>query len=133
MVRGGKVIIHLLLAWLCVACASTEKGPPLHARHSPSDIEFRAIDGRIADLDFVTDRSSTVNSGIMTMVTADGDTFHLYTPSDIRCKSGTGHVDGGLGRGMPVCVYMRPGNVPLALKQYMPVEWAEVECKTQKP
>jgi hypothetical protein len=122
------VKVLLLLAGLCVGCASTETRPAMHARHSPSEGEFHAIDGRIVDLDLVATRASDMNSEIMTLITDDGNTYHFYTPNDIRCKSGTGNVAVNLGREMAIRVYMRPGNVDLALKQYMPAEWVEVEC-----
>lgn len=122
------VKVHLLLAVLCVGCASTETRPAMHARHSPSEGEFHAIDGRIVDLDLVATREISGNSEIMTLVTTDGDTYHLYTPNEVRCKSGTGNVVVDLSTGMAVRVYMRPVNVDLALKQYTPAEWVEVEC-----
>ena len=119
---------HLLLAGLCVGCASTETRPAMPARHSRPEGEFHAIDGRIVDLDLVATRASSANSEIMTLLTTDGYTYHLYTPSDIRCKPGTGNVGIDLGTGMAIRVYMRPVDVDLALKQYMPAEWVEVEC-----
>lgn len=133
MQKVSKVVIHAALACLCLGCGSREKDPAMHTRHSPSDQEFYAIDGRIVDLDFVATRSSSMNSEIMRLVTAEGDTFHLFIPGDLRCKPGTSSDTAGLGRGMTIRVYLRPGNVELALKQYMPVEWAEVGCSEKRP
>jgi hypothetical protein len=99
-----SLVIHLLVAGLGLGCATTGTRPVLHDRHAPSEREYQAIDGHIADLDLVATRASSVNSEIMTGVTADGDTYHLNTPSDVRCTSGSNNVPVHLSMGIAIRV-----------------------------
>jgi hypothetical protein len=106
-------------------------GPRQAAEHVPGtgpELDVRVIEGRAVDLDFVATRAGQVNSGIMKLITAAGDTFLLLTPAAVRCKPGTDGGDVGIGEGEMIRVYLRASDARLARKQYVPVELAEVQC-----
>lgn len=86
-----------------------------------------AIDGRINDLDYVASRTSDLDTGIMKLVTTLGDTLLLLMPANVQCGAGTSGSP-GLEEGMMLRVYLSPEDAQLALKHYVPVEWAEVDC-----
>ena len=92
---------------------------------------MRVIEGRAVDLDFVSTRAAEVNSGIMKLITTDGDTFLLLAPAIVRCEPGTYGDDVGIGEGEVVRVYLKASDASLARKWYVPVALAEVQC-TQK-
>src|SRR5262245_13221599 len=82
---------------LCFACAPPEAGKSV-SKASPKQ-GVRAIEGRVVDLDVIATRATEVNSGVMTLITAQGDTLLLCTPAVVRCKGGAPGDDVGIGLG----------------------------------
>ena len=120
--------LHAMVA-LLFACGPREATERVSGT-APEE-EVRAIEGRVVDLDFVATRAAEVNSGIMKLITAEGDTFLLLTPAVIRCKAGTYGADFGIGEGEMIRVYLKASDAGLARKHYTPVELAEVQCVNQ--